>query len=70
MSDTEILDWIEEHVDDVAVIRDIGRGVRWEVIACADATGCQIEAHQPTLRMAIKILMRRDQRTKSSGGSK
>src|SRR6185295_19010012 len=51
--DKERLDWCEENIDDVTVLRDIQRGVKWEITYCADESGCQVENKEPTFREAI-----------------
>jgi len=55
MTDTELLNWAEENLDDVQVIRDKGRGNKVIVSFCFPSTGCPADVEAETLRGALML---------------
>ena len=54
MNDTEVLNWLEEHLDDLSVMRDvIPERSRVELSFCAERSGCQVDISAATIRGAV-----------------
>lgn len=64
MTDKQILDYLNETIDEVSVVRDIKHGVNFSVCGCSSKSGCPIEANGPTIRLAIYRLYMIDKENK------
>jgi len=60
MNDKELLDWAEEHVDDVQILRDLSAGTRVILNFCYEKTGCPGEVTGRNLREAIALAAEED----------
>lgn len=60
--DTRLLDWLEEHCDDLAVTRDISAGTKFAIDWCSDKSGCPVGvAGYPTLRAAVRSAIKSEE---------
>lgn len=57
LGDKEILDWIEEHLTDVAVFRDVSRGNRYQLGFDDTGNGCPREVESTSFREAAILAM-------------
>lgn len=61
MTETEMLNWIEQHLDDLSVTRDRKRGTRFHIDFCYNSTGCPGAVEAKSIRGAICLAQQEQQ---------
>lgn len=64
-SDKAILDWLEENMNELSVVRDISEGDRFCIDWCASSTGCAVTLEGRSLRGLAALAMSFDQPEKA-----
>ena len=55
------MDWLEEHADEIVILRDLGKGTKVDLDYCSSQSGCPVSSCQKTLRKAVDVAVQEDQ---------
>lgn len=54
MTDTKIVTWLEQNLDELVINRDVTKGVTVYLSFCSSKSGCQVEFNDISIRKVIE----------------
>lgn len=56
-----LFEWMEDHVDDLTIVRDKSKGKSIQLSYCSNFSGCQCELDASTIAEAVRLAIKQDE---------